>query len=193
MTTSTTTRVWATAGALLSILLAPPAVRAQTQSAVITGKVTSEVGQPVSQANVYINDLTISVATNDQGVYTITIPAARVQGQAVNLRVRAIGYQPGVVPIRITSGTQTQNFSLKQDINRLNEIVVTGVVGEGTERAKVPFAVGRVTSEEMPVPALNPVQQLAGKVPGVRIGQTGGRPGSSPEILLRAPTSINAD
>ena len=193
MTTSTTTRVWATAGALLSILLAPPAVRAQTQSAVITGKVTSEVGQPVSQANVYINDLTISVATNDQGVYTITIPAARVQGQAVNLRVRAIGYQPGVVPIRITSGTQTQNFSLKQDINRLNEIVVTGVVGEGTERAKVPFAVGRVTSEEMPVPALNPVQQLAGKVPGVRIGQTGGRPGSSPEILLRAPTSINAE
>ena len=130
MTTRTTTRVWATAGALLSILLAPPVARAQTQSAVITGKVTSEAGQPIAQANVYINDLSASVATNDQGVYTITIAAARVQGQAVNLRVRAIGYQPGVIPIRITAGTQTQNFSLKQDVNRLNEVVVTGVVGE---------------------------------------------------------------
>jgi hypothetical protein len=122
---------------------------------VITGKVTSEAGQPIDQANVYINDLSISVATNAQGAYTITIPAVRVQGQAVNLRVRAIGYQPGVVPIRITAGSQTQNFSLKQDVNRLNEVVVTGVVGEGTERAKVPFAVGRITAEDLPVPALD--------------------------------------
>ena len=191
MTTRTTTRVWATAGALLSILLAPPVARAQTQSAVITGKVTSEVGQPIAQANVYINDLSVSVATNDQGGYTITIPAARVQGQAVNLRVRAIGYQPGVVPIRVTAGTQTQNFALKQDVNRLNEVVVTGVVGEGTERSKVPFAVGRVTAEDLPVPALDPVQALAGKVAGVRIGQIGGAPGTTPEIMLRGPTSIN--
>lgn len=191
-TRTTLTRIWATAGAILSTLVAVPAASAQTQPAVITGKVTSEAGQPIEQANVYINDLSISVATNAQGAYTITIAAIRVQGQAVNLRVRAIGYQPGVVPIRITAGTQTQNFSLKQDVNRLNEVVVTGVVGEGTERAKVPFAVGRVTAEEMPVPALNPVQQLAGKVAGVRIGMTGGRPGAAPEILLRAPTSINA-
>src|SRR5512146_441199 len=192
MTTRTTTRFWATAGALLSILLAPPVARAQTQSAVITGKVTSEAGQPIAQANVYINDLSASVATNDQGVYTVTIAAARVQGQAVNLRVRAIGYQPGVIPIRITAGTQTQNFSLKQDVNRLNEVVVTGVVGEGVERAKVPFAVGRITAEDLPVPALDPVQALQGKVAGVRIGQVGGAPGSTPEVMLRGPTSINA-
>src|SRR5512135_2052554 len=98
MTTRTTlTRMWATAAAILSTLIAVPAARAQTQSAVITGKVTSEAGQPIDQANVYMNELSISVATNAQGVYTITIPAVRVQGQAVNLRVRAIGYQPGVI------------------------------------------------------------------------------------------------
>jgi hypothetical protein len=156
----TMNRVRAVAGALLGVLLAAPA-GAQSQAAVITGKVTSEVGQPVDQANVYINDLTISVVTNAQGVYTITIPAARVSGQQVNLRVRAIGYQPGLRPIRITGGSQTQDFSLRQDINRLNEVVVTGVVGEGVERSKVPFAVGRLTAEDMPVPALDPVQALA--------------------------------
>src|SRR5262249_43998315 len=130
--------------------------------------------------------------TNAQGVYTITIPGARVSGQQVNLRVRAIGYQPGLRPIRITAGSQTQDFSLKQDINRLNEVIVTGVVGEGVERAKVPFAVGRISSEDIVVPALDPIRALQGKVAGVRIAQTSGQPGSSPEILVRGPTSINA-
>jgi TonB-linked SusC/RagA family outer membrane protein len=192
MTTMTTMhRARAIAAAMTSVLLALPAA-AQAQTAVITGKITSEFGQPVEQANVYINDLTISVPTNAQGVYTITVPAARVSGQQLNLRVRAIGYQPGLRPIRLTAGSQTQDFTLKQDINRLNEVVVTGVVGAGTERAKVPYAIGRLTAEDMPVPALDPVQALAGKVAGVRIGQIGGSPGSTPEIMLRGPHSINA-
>src|SRR5512143_2027847 len=192
MTTMTTMhRARAIAAAVSSVLLALPAA-AQAQNAVITGKVTSEFGQPVEQANVYINDLTISVPTNAQGVYTITIPAARVSGQQLNLRVRAIGYQPGLRPIRITAGSQTQDFTLRQDVNRLNEVVVTGTVGAGVERAKVPFAIGRLTAEDMPVPALDPVQALTGKVAGVRIGQVGGAPGSTPEIMLRGPHSINA-
>ena len=192
MTTMTTMhRARAIAAAMTGLVLALP-VAAQAQTAVITGKVTSEFGQPIEQANVYINDLTISVPTNAQGVYTITIPAARVSGQQLNLRVRAIGYQPGLRPIRITAGSQTQDFTLKQDVNRLNEVVVTGVVGAGTERAKVPYAIGRLTAEDMPVPALDPVQALTGKVAGVRIGQVGGAPGSTPEIMLRGPHSINA-
>jgi TonB-linked SusC/RagA family outer membrane protein len=158
---------------------------------VITGKVTSEFGQPVDQANVYITDMNISVGTNAQGVYTITIAAGRVNNQPMNLRVRAIGYQPGVRPVRITAGSQTQDFALKQDINRLNEVVVTGSL-EGTERSKVPFAVGRLTAEDIPVPALDPLTALQGKVAGVRIASTSGQPGSTPEILLRGPTSINA-
>ena len=132
----TTNRARVFASALLGALLAlPAAAHAQGQSAVITGKVTSEFGQPIDQANVYINDVSISVPTNAQGVYTITVAGVRVQGQAVNLRVRAIGYQPAVIPIRLTAGSQTHDFQLKQDVNRLNEVVVTGVVGEGVERA----------------------------------------------------------
>src|SRR6478672_8061922 len=182
MTTRITPKDVRTAGAaLLGLVLALPVAGAQAQGATITGKVTSEFGQPVDQANVYINDLSISVGTNAQGVYTITLPAARATGQQYNLRVRAIGYQPGLRPIRVTAGSQTQDFSLKQDINRLNEVVVTGVVGEGVERSKVPFAVGRLTSEDLPVPALDPVSALAGKVAGVRIAATGGKPGSTPE------------
>src|SRR5262245_8745923 len=191
-------RARAVAGMSLGALLALPVATLhgqagqQPQAAVITGKVATEFGAPIDQANVYINDLTISVATDAQGVYRITVPAARVSNQQLNLRVRAIGYQPGLRPIRITFGTQTQDFSLKQDINRLNEVVVTGVVGEGVERAKVPFAIDRLSTEDIPIPALDPIRALQGKVAGVRIAQTSGAPGSTPEILVRGPTSINA-
>ncbi|HYC50112.1 MAG TPA: SusC/RagA family TonB-linked outer membrane protein [Gemmatimonadaceae bacterium] len=165
--------------------------QAEAQGAVINGKVTSEFGANVEGANVYISDLSVSILTNAEGNYTISLPAARVNGQLVNLRVRAVGYQPQVRPVRVTAGTQTFNFVLKQDVNRLDEIVVTGVV-EGVERSKVPFAVARLTSEDIPVPALDPLRALQGKVAGVRIAQTSGQPGTSPEILMRGPTSINA-
>ncbi|MDB4913657.1 MAG: TonB-dependent outer membrane protein SusC/RagA [Gemmatimonadetes bacterium] len=176
--------------AVLSVLLTLPAAIAQAQNAVITGKVISENGQPIEAANVYITDLA-SVGTNAQGVYTISIPGARVTGQKVNLRVRAIGHQSDMRPIVVTVGSHTENFTMKQDVNRLSEVVVTGVM-EGTERSKVPFAVGRITSEDLPVPALDPIKALAGKVAGLRIAQTTGRPGDTPEIQLRGPTSINA-
>ena len=191
MTTIITNRVRVFALALLSALLMLPAARAQAQTAVITGKVTTEAGNPVEAANLYINDLSISVGTNAAGVYSISVPAARVTGQKVNLRVRSIGQQSQLRVITMVPGAQTQNFVMQADVNRLSEVVVTGVV-EGTERSKVPFAVGRITAEDLPVPALDPIKALAGKVAGLRIAQTSGRPGATPEIQLRGPTSINA-
>src|SRR5688500_9227912 len=186
------TRAQAMVIAVVGFLLALGTPRhAQAQNSVLTGRVTSEFGQAIEGANIYINDLGISILTNTEGSYTINIPAARVNDQLVNLRVRAVGYQPQTRPVRMTAGTQTFNFVLKQDVNRLDEIVVTGVV-EGVERAKVPFAVARLTSEDIPVPAIDPLRALQGKVAGVRIAQTSGQPGSTPEILMRGPTSINA-
>lgn len=176
--------------ATIGLLFAATVSHAQTQQAVITGKVTSEGGQPLAMANVFITELTISVPTNEAGVYTISIPAARATGQTVTLRARAIGYAPGAAQVTLRVGNQTQDFALKRDINRLTEVTVTGSL-EGTERAKVPFAIGRVTAEDLPVPSLDPMRTLAGKVPGLRVAQAGGRPGENPEIMLRGPTSIN--
>jgi TonB-linked SusC/RagA family outer membrane protein len=182
---------WLTRLPLVMLALFLPVAAGAQGNAILTGKVTNETGQPLEFANVYLNELTISVPTNAQGVYTISVPAARVLGQAVNLRVRAVGYTPGVTAVRITAGSQTVNFELKKDINRLSEVVVTGSI-EGTERSKVAFSVGRLTAEDIPVPALDPVRALAGKVAGMRVAQTSGQPGTTPEVMLRGPTSINA-
>jgi len=190
----TMNRVRALAAALLGVVLVAPSAIAQAGSgnAVISGLVQSEFGRPLEAAQVYITELSISVASDADGRYSMSIPAARVSGQQVNLRVRAIGMQPSVKPVRVQAGTQTINFDLKQDINRLDEVVVTGVVGEGTERSKVPFAVAHLSTEDLPVPAMDPITALAGKVSGMRVASTSGRPGSTPEIQLRGVTSINS-
>ena len=165
---------------------------ALAQQAVISGRVTGEQGQPLAAANVFITEMSLSVGANDDGTYRIVIPAERVRGQTVLLRARAIGHTPLGRQVVIAAGEKTENFLLKQDINRLSDVVVTGTVGEGTERSKVPYAVSRLTTEDLPVPALDPITALSGKMPGVRIAQTGGRPGSNPEIMMRGPRSINA-
>lgn len=181
----------AVATALLGLFVAATSARAQATSATITGKVVGEAGQPLEFANVYITELVVSVPTNAQGIYSIVIPSGRVSGQAVNLRVRAVGYKPASTPITLTLGSATHNFTLERDVNRLSEVVVSGSM-EGTERSKVAFTVGRVTAEDIPVPALNPVTALQGKVSGLRVASTSGRPGATPDIMLRGPTSINS-
>jgi TonB-linked SusC/RagA family outer membrane protein len=174
----------------LSAVLAAPML---AQAATFRGKVTAEKGgEPIIGATVIIGELQLSVLTNAQGNYVLTVPAARVSGQTVTLSARAIGYKSVARVVgSLTAGERTVDFPLAQDINKLEEIIVTGVL-EGTERAKVPFTVGRLTTEEMPVAAGDPLRALQGKVAGVRIASTSGRPGTTPEILLRGPTSINA-
>jgi TonB-linked SusC/RagA family outer membrane protein len=164
---------------------------AQAQAAVITGRVTSEAGQPLGAANVFITDLNISVGTNETGVYTLTVPAPRVTGQTLFIRVRAIGYAPSSKQVVITGGRQTVDFALRPDINRLAQVVVTGVSG-ATEQAKLPINVTRVDIADLPVPATNPLSQLQGRVAGANIVSASGRPGTAPAVLLRGPTSINA-
>ncbi len=172
-------------------LVAGASAQAQAQNAVINGRVTSEQGQPLNGANVYITELNISVGTNQTGNYTITVPAARVSGQSVMLRVRSVGFAPQERSVTLSGATQTQNFTLRPDVTRLSEVVVTGV-SAATEAIKVPFAVTRVDSSMMPVQGANPISQLQGKVPGANIISASGRPGAAPAVVLRGANSINA-
>lgn len=176
-------------GLALCAFAASPALA--QQGAVITGRVTSDINQPVYNAQVYITELNLFTGTDQAGNFRLAVPAARAQGQSVMLRVRALGFSPASQTIRITAGNQTVNFSIKADAVRLNEVVTTGVA-EGTERAKLPFSIGKVDAADLPAPSVSPLSQLQGRVAGANIVSSSGRPGASPQVLLRAPTSINA-
>ncbi|HEU4995403.1 MAG TPA: SusC/RagA family TonB-linked outer membrane protein, partial [Gemmatimonadaceae bacterium] len=185
------TRRAVTLGASL-LALTLSAQSAHAQSAVISGRVTSESGNALEVSNVFITELHISVPANADGRYSITIPAERVRGQAIVLRARAIGYASISKPLTLTAGAHTLDFALKRDINRLQEVVVTGTVG-ATEIKKTAFNITSLDQADMPVPATNPLLQLQGKVTGVQIVQPSGRPGTAAQAIMRGPKMLNAE
>ncbi len=182
-------RVSAAIGLAL-VALAPQALQAQ-QTATLTGRVLNEAGQPIDGATVFVTELNTGALTNAQGRYTLVIPAARVRGQAVGILARYIGYTVDRKQITLSGGTIETDFQLKQDINRLNQVVVTGVTG-ATEIKKLAFSVAQVSAADMPVVGANPLSQLQGKVAGANIVSASGRPGTAPAIILRGPQSLNA-
>ncbi len=175
---------------VIAALLTAIAGQAQAQNAVITGRVAGDQGQQVVGAVVGIADLNLAVYSGANGAYTITVPGDRVRGQQVTIRVRAFGFKPASKSITVTAGQQAVDFTLPLDVNLLEAVVVTGTV-DPTERVKVPFAVTRIDVAHLPVPAVNPISEIQGKVPGAVIVSTSGRPGSQPEVILRGPHSIN--
>src|SRR5215467_12695577 len=175
-------------------LIPPPSAAAQggSQAATLAGRISSESGQPLENANVLINEMRISVATNAQGRYSIVIAAERVRGQAVVLRVRAIGHLAQTKEVLVRGGSQTFDFELQKDINRLQEVVVTGVTG-ATEQRATTFAVTSLNSEQdLVVKPASALASIAGKVPGASVVGSNGRPGTAPQIVLRGAHSINA-
>lgn len=171
--------------------VAAPA-RAQAQEAVIAGRVTSDRGgEGIAGASVAIPELGVGVLTNAVGNYTLSVPAARVRGQSVTLVARYIGYKALRRQVTLSAGRQTQAITLETDANRLTEVVVTGV-SAATEQIRTPVTVQRVDTTQMPVVGTSAISQLQGKVPGANIVAASGRPGAAPSVLLRGPTSINA-
>ena len=176
--------------ALTLLGLSAAATSAQAQ-VVITGKVTDAGGNAIPGANVVIPALGIGVGanTNVSGTYTVTVPDAAA-GRSVVVTARRIGFAPVSRTVTLTAGTQTQDFQLSQDARRIEDVVVTGVA-EATSTKNLTISVGKVGEAQLrEVPATSAVSALAGKVAGVRVSFTQGRPGTSPAIRVRTSTNL---
>ena len=160
------------------------------QGAVITGTVKSAQDQLLQGAQVRIADMNVSVGTSEDGTYRITLGAERVRGQTVELSVRMIGFKPQTRNVTLSAGNSTQDFTLDVDVNRLSEVVVTGVTG-ATETRKLAFTVDKVDQANLPVPATSALQSIQGKVTGAQVVTPSGRPGTAPSIILRGAKSLN--
>jgi len=171
-------------------VLAGSARGAQAQEAVVRGLVNSDRGELVAVAAVQIPELNLQAFTGANGRFQITIPAARVQGQTVTLRVRAIGYKPTTQSLVLAAGEHEINFTLATDVNMLEAIVVTGVQ-DSTRQVLSPLTVQRVDVSILPLASPDPLRQLQGKV-GANIVSGTGRPGTQASVVLRGPTSLNA-
>ncbi len=160
-------------------------------TAVISGRVTSDRGDALGGATVRVGSTNFGATATVTGAYTITVEAAAVRGQEVALMAQAIGHRQLIRTITLRAGAQEQNFSLKADPFRLDELITTGVA-EATSAKKLPFAVGKVGAAELQeVPGSSALVALQGKVAGLRVIPNSGQPGGEVSLRLRGATSIS--
>ena len=150
---------------------------------IITGKVTDETGNPLSDVTVLIKGGKHGVTTNNTGVFSINANKNDV------LVFSYVGFQKVEIPVGDQS---TINVVLKQEKNDLNEIVV---VGYGTVRKKdLTGAVISIKGDEVrKVPAGNVMESLQGKLAGVDVVRTSGAAGANTAVAIRGNRSINAN
>lgn len=144
----------------------------------IMGKVTDAItGEPLPVATVQIAGTTIGTTTDFDGLYSI-----EVRSDADILKVSFIGY----LPQSLTVGDQTQmNFSLEEDVLKLNEVVVTAL-GIKREKKALGYSVQDVKGDELEkANPENVVSALSGRIAGAQVVTSSGQLGSSSTIKIR--------
>jgi len=172
---------------LFSVLLLPCVLLAQ---GAIEGTVTDQrTGDTLPGATVYLVEVERGASTDVDGRYSFT----NLAPGTYNVQVSFVGYSVYRVEVEVGTETVTQNAALRPDLFGLEEIVVTGVLGD-TELRRTPFTVARVSERELElVPSVTPESALRGKVPGVNIVQGSGQPGSAPAVNLRGVTTLSGN
>src|SRR6059058_5862320 len=112
---------------VLAVCLCSIGSREASAQATLTGKVVTEQGAPLMGASVSIPSLGLGTTTNDRGTYLLNVPEQHVQSQQVAVSARFIGFTPQRLPLTLTPGSHTMDFTLKPDPFRLEGVVVTGV------------------------------------------------------------------
>ena len=150
----------------------------------VSGRVTGESGDGLPGVNVLVKGTTQGTITDVEGRYQIDVPSR----EAV-LVFSYVGYLPEEV---VVGDRSTADILMTADVTSLSEIVV---VGYGTEQKKdLTGAIATISSQDFArIPAINPLDALAARAPGLSITSTSGMPGSSPNVLIRGVTSFGSN
>lgn len=150
----------------------------------VTGIVKEYEGEPLPGVNVVEKGTTNGVVTDIDGNFKINVP-----GNAV-LIFSYIGYLAEEIPINNRSSL---DVGLIRDITELSEVVVVGY-GE-QKKETMTGSVSNISGDEIvKSPSANVSSSLAGRLPGLTVGQRSGEPGrDDPAIFIRGTATFYSD
>jgi len=166
------------------------ALHAQGQTGRVAGLVAdSATDQPLAGVQITLSagSTRLLARTTATGRYSVVnVPAGSYSVEALRLGYRRVQR----VNVVVAAGA-TVNYDIRMAPAALSlqAVVTTGVV-DPSSGTRVPFTVGRVSTEDLPVPATNALESIQGKIAGVSVVPQG-QPGSGTDIVLRSPTSIS--
>lgn len=149
----------------------------------VKGKVSDENNQPLPGVSIVLKGTTTGTVSGTDGAYEIKTPDA-----GGTLIFSSVGY----LSQEISIGNR-DNIDVKMDVDSkaLTEVVV---VGYGSQLKKeITGSVQTVSSTEIKdVPASQVTQKLQGRLAGVQINQTTGKPGQGMSVRIRGQVSVSA-
>jgi TonB-linked SusC/RagA family outer membrane protein len=149
----------------------------------IKGKVTGDKGEQLPGVNVVLKGTTTGTVTDTEGAYSLNIP-----DQGGTLIFSSVGYLSQEVNI---GNANTIDIKLLTDEKALTEVVV---VGYGSQlKREITGSVQTVKSEDLKdIPVSQITQKLQGRLAGVQINQTTGKPGQGMSVRIRGQVSVSA-
>ena len=170
---------------LCFLLLLASCFTLTAQSLNVNGKVTyADDGEPVIGATIFIKGTSISVPTDIDGNYKISVPS----NSSKILVFSATGLKEVELPV---AQTGTYNVAMQQDAVALEEVVITGY-GNYTKKEYTGSASTVSASRTKDVPSVSVQSRLEGAVPGLTITSSSGQPGAVESVRIRGMGSINA-
>ncbi|OYX85878.1 MAG: hypothetical protein B7Y83_03315 [Flavobacteriales bacterium 32-34-25] len=165
----------------LFIIMANSNLLAQIK--MVTGTVTDDKGSPIPGVNITIKKTTKGTTSDLDGKYKLAVNTGDVL---------VFGYLGFNNEEKTVGAQETINIKLKEDLQKLNEVVV---IGYGSARKKdltgavVSF---KPTRDEAAI-ATSIDDLLQGKAAGVAVSTGGSTPGSAGSVTIRGANSLQGD
>ncbi len=162
-------------------------VKQQTTTAApsnrFVGYVVDKNGEPIIGATIIsLSNMTNATIADVNGRFELAV------GKGERLEISSVGYASQTV----TAGKSGERFTLKDDFQMLEEVIV---VGYGTQRrSDVTGAISSVSSEKLnTTPTTSLGEMLRGAAPGVHVSLGSAEPGGSSSVLIRGRRSLSGD
>jgi len=160
------------------------------QAGAVAGTVSeAATGDAIPGANLVIEGTNMGAATDAEGRYRIE----GVEPGTYSLRATFIGYNEAVREEIVVQGGQTTtvNFSLEEQAEALDEVVVVGYGQQ--QRQDLTGSVSSISVEGLEATQPQSVDEaLQGQVAGVRVTQNSNAPGGGISVRIRGNSSITA-
>ncbi|MEZ5042846.1 MAG: SusC/RagA family TonB-linked outer membrane protein [Saprospiraceae bacterium] len=166
---------------ILVLLLSLP-LTSYAQDKTITGTVVSASDNlPLPGASIAIKGTSTGTITDIDGSYTIDANTGDV------LVFSYLGFNSQEITI---SSLSTVDIALVENAATLDEVVVTGYGSQS--RAKLTTSVSKLNTQILETSTRsNAATALQGTIAGLRVTNTTGQPGSTPQIILRGGTNFD--
>ncbi|TRX38594.1 TonB-dependent receptor [Flavobacterium sp. ZT3R18] len=144
-----------------------------SQNSTLSGVVTDAKGNPIAGVNVTIQDTEKTTSTSFDGKYEFS----NLQNGNIVVIASFIGYKRKQTSVSV-NGNTTQNISIDEDANQLNDVIITGVVSPRT-KIKSSVSVTSLGARQIEQAAPRSTAEIFRSIPGIRSESSGGEGNSN--------------